>query len=392
MQAHKMGSNLRRQVSGIILRQVGTATVAVLLLASCGGSSQATGGTTATAPALSSVQTKYPPAVKYASTVVDTSKWKKAAPWTIASIGVGPSNGFGLTYDIAIKYEASQDSRIKKLLTGSSNNDTTHEISVLEAIIAQKPDAIVILPADAAALTAPVGRAMDAGIPVILCQNGIQNDNFVAQVNFDSYLTGYGAADGLARQLGGNGNVAMLNGLKGVEISDIWQQAALDAFKYYPNIKVVSQSYDVWNVAKSTADMTGLMSRFTINGVFAGGAEMATGAALAFKQAGKPMPVFGVTNGDYNGWLRVASENQIKFTGVPGPATLSKNCLQTATATLSGTSVHKFIDVTPLIPNGSLYNQGAIAQHYVPELSDDFDGPANGIPVSYLASNGLGRK
>jgi ribose transport system substrate-binding protein len=392
MQAFKMGSTGRRESLGVILRRMAPASAALLVLASCGGTAQPSGNASGTPPPLSSVQTKYPSAVKYTSVVVDTSKWKKAAPWTIASIGVGPSNGFGLTYDAAVKYEASQDSRIKKLLTGSSNNDTTHEISVLEAIIAQKPDAIVIIPADAAALTAPIGRAMDAGIPVILCQNGITSDNFVSQVNYDSYLTGYGAADGLARQLNGKGNVVMLNGLKGVEISDIWQNAALDAFKYYPGIKVVAQSYDVWNVAKSTADVTAQMSRFTINGIFAGGAEMATGAALAFKQAGKPMPVFGVTNGDYNGWLRVASENQVKFVAAPGPATLSRNCIQTAAATLSGTSVHKFIDVTPLIPGAGLYNQDAVSQHYVAELSDDFDGPTNGVPVAYLASNGLGRK
>jgi ribose transport system substrate-binding protein len=387
-----MGSKGSGAWLGVPLSRGGAALAAVVVLASCGSSSPASTGTSGTAPPVSSVQTKYPAAVKYASVVVDTSKWKKAAPWTIASIGVGPSNGFGLTYDLAVKYGASQDSRIKKLLTGSSNNDTNHEISVLEAIIAQKPDAIVIIPADAAALTAPVSRAMDAGIPVILCQNGIQSDNFVSQVNFDSYLTGYGAADGLARQLGGNGNVVMLNGLKGVEISDIWQQAALDAFHYYPGIKVVAQSYDVWDVGKSTADITAQMSRFKIDGIFAGGAEMATGGALAFKQAGKPMPSFGVTNSDYNGWLRVASENNIKFVGAPGPATLSKNCLDTATATLSGTPVHKFIDVTPLIQNAGFYNQSAISQHYVPELSDDFDGPANGVPVSYLAANGLARK
>jgi ribose transport system substrate-binding protein len=368
------------------------ALIAVVVLSSaCGGNTQTT-ATTSPAPPLSSVQTKYPPAVKYANTIVDTTKWKKSPPWKIASIGVGPSNGFGLTYDLAIKYAASQDSRISKYITGVSNNDTTHEISVLEAIIAQKPDAIVIIPADAAALTASVGRAMNAGIPVILCQNGIQSDNFVAQTNIDSYLTGYAAADGLARKLGGNGNVLMLSGLKGVEISDIWESAALDAFHYYPGIKIVAQSYDVWSVAKATADVTAQMSRFNINGIWAGGAEMATGAILAFKQAGKPMPAFGVTNADFNGFLRVAKENNVKFVGNSNPATLSANCLKLATDTLSGTSIHKFIDVTPLVPGASNYDETAIDQHYVPELSDDFDGPANGVPISYFAANGLARK
>src|SRR6202030_3159413 len=99
--------------------------------------------------------------------------------------GVGPSNGYGLTYDIAIKYAASQDSRIAHFSTFGDANTSTTQVNQLQTVIAQKPDAIVIIPADAAALAAPIGRAMDAGIPVLVCGNDVATSNCVAELNID---------------------------------------------------------------------------------------------------------------------------------------------------------------------------------------------------------------
>jgi len=38
-----------------------------------------------------------------ASTTVDTSKYKKDGPYTIAALTQGPGNGWGLTYDVSIE-------------------------------------------------------------------------------------------------------------------------------------------------------------------------------------------------------------------------------------------------------------------------------------------------
>jgi ABC-type sugar transport system substrate-binding protein len=338
--------------------------------------------------------TKYPPAVKWGKTVVDTSKYKKAPPWTIGYInGPGALNAFGLTNITAAKWAIQHDKRIKKALQGFGNNDPKHGITVLEDMVAQKPDIIVIEPTNPAAFAAPISRATAAGIPVVICASGAPlNGSFVTFETTDLYQGGYMSALGLVKLLGGKGNVVLGNGYAGTDTTESWRKAALSVFKKYPGIKVIDEFFGQFSVAKSTSDFAALLSKHSqIDGVWAGGAEHAAGAIQALKQAGRKMPFFGVTNSDLNGFQRLAKENRVRFVGIANPASMWNQCIQLATKVLSGQKVPKFINVTPLVPKGQFYDS-ITGYHYVPQLSDDFDGPLNGIPVSFWKKNGFGRK
>jgi ribose transport system substrate-binding protein len=100
----------------------------------------------------------------------------------------------------------------KPLLT-SVTNDANKQISDLEDFIEQKPDAIVVEPLGRAALTATIKRAIDAGIPVVLCANGIEGDDFTARVDVDFWEYGYRSGQGLAELLGGKGKIVMFHGI-----------------------------------------------------------------------------------------------------------------------------------------------------------------------------------
>ncbi|HEX9029128.1 MAG TPA: ABC transporter substrate-binding protein, partial [Anaerolineales bacterium] len=113
--------------------------------------------------------------LKDASTAVDTAKYKKNGPYTIAVSQQDPSNGWGNTYNITIKAfgdELLKQGILAKPLLFSATNDANQQISDVENFIEQKPDAIVIEPLGRAASTTVIERAVDAGIPVILCANG----------------------------------------------------------------------------------------------------------------------------------------------------------------------------------------------------------------------------
>jgi ribose transport system substrate-binding protein len=231
---------------------------------------------------------------------------------------------------------------------------------------------------------------MAAGIPVILCANGIEGDNYVSRVDIDLYQAGYQAADALAKGLGGKGNVVMFSGIAGVDAAETWKQAAMDAFKNYPDLKVVGSEYAQWSVATSKEKMAALMAANPqIDGVWAGGGEMALGAALAFQDAGKPQPRYGFAN-VLNGFLRLAKENNLQFTGVPDPPSMSKACLDTAVDVLQGKPVKKFINVADSMPNSAPYDQTQIDKSYVPQLNDDFVPPA-AVDVQSYVTGGFGR-
>ncbi len=370
-------------------RILGILAAAAVAVTACGGSGS--GGGTSGAGSSGSGSTYSADLQRDAQTTVYTSKYKKNGAYTIAALTQGPGNGWGLTYDASLRYAAAHNSDIKNLIFAPANGSADKEISDLENAVHQKPDAIVIDPLGRAALAAPIARAMAAGIPVILCANGVEGGNYVTRVDVDLYHTGYSAADGLARSLNGKGNVVMFSGIAGVDAAETWKKAAEDAFSKYPDIKIVAHDYAQWSVATGKSKAAAMIAAHPqIDGVWAGGSEMAVGAILAFKDAGRPMPKFGVDN-PLNGFLRLSQENNIQFTGYPDPPAMSKVCLDTAIEVLKGKPVKKFIDVTSILPNSDGYTEKSISTNYVPQLNDDFVPPAT-APVSAYVDAGFARK
>jgi len=317
-----------------------------------------------------------------AKTEVDTSKWKKSGPYTLAALTQGPINGWGLTWDVTMKYAADNNPDVKTFDLLPANGDPNKEIAAMEDVVKQKPDAILLDPLGRAALAASVSRAMAAGIPVIVCGNGVEGKKYVTYNDIDLYAVAYSAADALAKRLNGKGNVVLFHGIPGVDAAETWKKAAEDAFKQYPDIKIVGSEYANWSVATGKEKAAALIAANPkIDGVWSGGSEMATGAILAFNDAGRAQPLYGVDN-PTNGFLRLAKENGAKFTAFPDPpATIAKACVDTAIKVLKGEPVKKF---EALPAEG--YDETQVDQHYDPELNDDFVPPAAAPKEAYLSA------
>jgi ribose transport system substrate-binding protein len=352
---------------------------------------QATQAPAANDPALASDYSKA--LIQDSQTAVDTSKFKKDGPYVIAASNQDPSNGWGNTYNVTIKAYADEllkQGVLSKPLLLSATNDANQQISDVENFIEQKPDAIVIEPAGRAALTAVLARATQAGIPVVLCANGVEGTDFTTRVDIDFYEVAYRSGEGLAKLMGGKGNLVVFNGIAGVDSTETWQKAALDAISKYPDIKVIATEYAQWNIATAKQKMEAIMAAHPqIDGVWAGGGEMALGAALAYQDANKPAPKFGMVNVP-NGFLRLAQEFKYQFVGSPDPPSMSKYCLQTAIDILQGKPVNKFISLRTLMKGADPYDQSDL-QWYVPTLNDDFIPPAT-VDVQNYINGGFARK
>ncbi len=332
--------------------------------------------------------------LKDAATPVDTAAYKKDGPYTIAVSQQDPSNGWGNTYNVTIAAygkELLEKGILAKDLLFSATNDSNQQISDVENFIEQKPDAIVIEPLGRAASVAVIERAIDAGIPVVLCANGIESDKFTTRVDVDFYEVAYRSGEGLAKLMGGKGNVVVFNGIAGVDSTETWVKAAKDAFSKYPDIKIIAEEYAQWNIATAKQKMEAIMAANPqIDGVWAGGGEMALGAALAYEDANKPAPKFAMVNVP-NGFLRLADQYKYEFVGSPDPPSMSKYCLQTAIDILQGKPVNKFISLRTLMEGADPYDQTSGLQWYVPELNDDFIPPAT-VDVQYYIDGGFQRK
>ncbi len=329
-----------------------------------------------------------------AKTPVDTSKYKKGGPYTIAVSQQDPSNGWGATYNVSLAAygkELLAKGILARDLLYSATNDANQQISDIENFIEQKPDAIVVEPLGRAASVAVIERAVDAGIPVVLCANGIESDKFTARVDIDFIEAGYRSGDGLAKLMGGKGNIVIFNGIAGVDSTETWRRGALDALAKYPDIKVIAEEYAQWNVATAKQKMEALMAANPqIDGVWAGGGEMVLGAALAYEDAGKPAPKFGMVN-VANGFLRLADKYGYEFVGAPDPPGMSCDCLQTAVDILQGKPVNKFIPLRTLRDGAEPYDHTTFKKWYVSELNDDFIPPAT-VDIKYYLEGGFARK
>jgi ribose transport system substrate-binding protein len=327
-----------------------------------------------------------------AGETVDTTKFKKDGPVDIVSIWHGDGNGWGQTYSVSLSDAAKKYGDRVSLKSLSFDFDPNKEVATLQNAVNTHPDAIIVEAGDVGALVAPVAAAEAAGIPVVMCIDGVLGNQYTSWVGQDFYSIAFNAATDMANELDGEGDVAILSGIAGNIATVIWENAAEDAFAKFPGIKVVETYNTDWDVAKAREQTTNLIAAHPdVKGIFAGGSEGAVGAIEAYVAAGKEatIPAFGVVN-VLNGFLRLAKENDVKFSGYPLAPSMSAVCLDQTMDILDGKPVKKFRDASVELPGGGEgYTQDDIDKYFVPELNDSFVPPAT-APIDVYAVAGMG--
>lgn len=324
---------------------------------------------------------------------VDTSAFKKTAPFKVATVVQGPINGWGTIFDAVMNEQMTESGKfdMARRLYVPWDFQTENQLKGMDDAIAQKVDAIMLTSLSRAGLSAAVDRAAAAGIPVILCMAGVETDNYTAEVSTNIPLMGYESAKAVAEKIGGKGNVVLIHGIAGVDAAEFWKSGALAAFAEYPDIHIVSEQYGNWSVADTLNVMrTVIVQNPNIDAIWAGGMEMGQGAAEAYKEAGLPVPFIGGT-GVINGFLRTAIRDNLDFYVEQFPPAASQQCVNTMIDVLEGKSVQKFTDARTLMVGVDPYGTAQVATEYKPQFNDDFIGPQVFPDAVYLAA-GFGKK
>lgn len=322
---------------------------------------------------------------------VDTTKFKKTAPYNIAAIVQGPTNGWGTTFDAVMKDEFTKSGKVGNLMYVPWNFQTDNQVKGVEDAIAAHVDAIMLTSLSRAGLVSAVERATAAGIPVITCMAGVQSTAYTAEVSRNIPQMGFSSADAIAQQLHGTGKVVMLNGIAGADAAEFWKSGAEAAFKQYPGITIVSQQYADWSAAKAMDVMRTVIAQHPdANAVWVGGLEMGPSVIQAYKEAGMTVPLIGGTN-PTNGFLRLAIQDKLKFNVSPFPPAAAKECVDTVFKVLNGQKVAKYTDVIDTMKGVAPYSQADASKWYEPAFNDDYIGPKVASDAVYLAA-GFGKK
>lgn len=310
--------------------------------------------------------------------MVDTKKFAKDGPYRIAFASQGPTNSWALSYDETLQFAAETTFKndVEEILYADANGDADKQVSDIEDLVAQQPDALIVTPLGSA-VKAPIERAASQGIPVVLCTGKVDTDSYVTRVDRDNTLNGTLMAEWVADQVQGKGDIIMLSGIPGVPTAVDRLAAARTVFKRYPDINIVGHEYTNWSPTESKKIMESLLVKFpNVDAIWSDSGINDIGVIQAYTEAGKQIPP--MSGEPLNGFLRVAKENDVPFAAIGYPPYHSERCLQAAIDTLHGEAQPRFINV-----DAAVFTDQQIDQYYEPQCSDDLWVPAE-LPAPKL--------
>jgi len=175
-----------------------------------------------------------------------------------------------------------------KIVVFDGKFDPLLQSNAIDTMITQKFDAIIMESFDRDASSAPIEKAIEAGIPVIGSALETSSDKITSQIIVDDPLGGKMIGDFMADRLKGKGNVVLLEGPIG-QSAQISRRKGIDAsLASHPDIKLIASKSGNWSRAEGQAVMENWLSAYAgqIHGVLSENDEMALGAIEAIKSAG----------------------------------------------------------------------------------------------------------
>ncbi|MBV8285672.1 MAG: substrate-binding domain-containing protein, partial [Hyphomicrobiales bacterium] len=307
-------------------------------------------------------------------TMADDSKFKKKAPYKIALAAQGPTNSWAALFDQEARYHVDQlgKDKISELLYASADGSADKQAPEVEDLLSQNPDALILVPMGRAALAAPVDRAAAQGVPVVLCASGVDSDSYVTEVGTNLYDVGVRMANWLSDQLGGKGDIVVMDGIPGVDTAETGKAGAASVWPKKPGIKILDEQYGQWSTseAKKIAEQWVAKYGKNIQGVWSDGGQMSQGIIEAFQEAKLPVPP--IASADYsNGFLRQVKEGGITFFAGQYPNAMVILCIDTALKILNGEPTPRFIDFRDKMDKTQDVNKSNIDTFFNPKWSDD---------------------
>jgi ABC-type sugar transport system substrate-binding protein len=186
--------------------------------------------------------------------------------------------------------QAAADYGVELLMVGPpKENDIAGQLGVVEDMINSQVDAIAIAPTDSSAIVVAVEKANKAGIPVVAVDTAIKGGDIASYVATDNYLAASVGAAWMAEQLGGTGNVVMINGMIAQETGAARRDGFYDLMKKdYPGIEIIMEVATDWQAERAMAAMEdALQAHDVIDGVFCAWDGGTIAALSAIEQSGR---------------------------------------------------------------------------------------------------------
>ena len=175
-------------------------------------------------------------------------------------------------------------------VSAATNDDIEGQIAVVETELVKSPDAIVLVPMNGTALIPKVMEANSLGIPIITADTRVDEgpgkvETFVGLDEEESFA---GMAEWVVNAIGGKGEVAILEGLRGSSTAELRLNGMMRVFDSYPDVTVVASIAADWDQEKGLkAAEDILQSHPEVDAILGTNDLMAMGAVQAVLGAGR---------------------------------------------------------------------------------------------------------
>lgn len=174
-------------------------------------------------------------------------------------------------------------------------DDIAEQIALIDAALAQRPDAIVLVPVHPTAINGAIRKIVAAGVPIIAYINRFTEPGPVTFVGSDDYSVGVRIATYLFRHLGGHGNVVMVEGPADSVTNLERVRGFRNALEAFPQVRfVASICGDYQRETAGHAAAALIRSGTPFDAVLATNDVMALGMIDALDAAGRKSVVAGV--------------------------------------------------------------------------------------------------
>ena len=227
--------------------------------------------------------------------------------------------GVVLTYNLPgfwgnyFKYEDTYKTQLGVTLVGplvanveAKGNEAAQQITDVRSLISQGVQALIINPADSAAIAPALDYAKSKNIPVVTVDVAPSAGNVYMIVRADNTAYGTKSCDYIASKAGGAGTIAMVEGdLTSLNARDRAAGCTSVISSKYPNLKVKAYETKDWGTDPAVQNATTALTAISdLKGIYVHWSVPEDGIIAAEKQKGK--------------WADVGAANHIPLVGNDG--------------------------------------------------------------------------
>lgn len=268
----------------------------------------------------------------------------------IAVVPKGTTHEFWRSVHAGAELAAKEAGNVEVIWKGPlQESDREGQINVIDDFVVQHVDGICLAPLDSQALVAPLQAAQDAGIPAVIFDSGLDDQQLpVSYVATDNRLGGVLAAERMAEVMGGKGDVILMRYNPGSESTLAREEGFLATLKEkYPEINILSSNQYAGTTPEQALDNCQqilLKYRDEVDGVFTVCEPNSTGMLGALDNSGLAGKVHFIAFDPNARLIEAMANGKIDGIVVQDPINMGYLAVKTMLAHLRGEKVERVID------------------------------------------------